>query len=227
MPMLPDGARVYVLDDDASFVRSTLRLLEAWGVAAEGFTSPSTFLEREPGDAPACALVDVRMPRMSGLEVQRALAATLRKLPVVFVSGHVDVKTGVEAMKAGAVDFLPKPVDEHRLLDAIRRALALDVSARAGRLRARDARRNLERLTSEERRVCRIVGTGLRDDQIADALGWTEEAVRSARLRAMEVLSVRSLIELLRVVEAADEAADAQEAQEAQEAVAADAVEAA
>jgi FixJ family two-component response regulator len=201
--MIPPGAKVYVLDDDAPFVRSTLRLLESWGLSAEGFTSPSTFLARDPGDAPACVLVDLRMPGMSGLEVQRALAATSRKVPVVFVSGHADVKAGVEAMKAGAVDFLPKPVEEHRLLDAVGRALDADAAAQAARVRTREARRSLERLTLPERQVCRLVVTGLRDDQIAEALGWAEGTVRSARLHAMEVLSATSLVDMVRALEAA------------------------
>jgi FixJ family two-component response regulator len=202
--MIPGGARVYVLDDDPSFVRSTVRLLQAWNLAAEGFTSPTTFLAREPGDAPACVLVDLRMPEMSGLAVQRALLATPRKLPVVFLSGHADVQAGVEAMKAGAVDFLRKPVDEQSLLDAVQRALAADGSAVGARRRARATRRNLERLTLRERQVCRLVVTGLRDDQIAEALGSAEEVVRSARVRAMNALSATSLVDMVRMLEAAE-----------------------
>jgi FixJ family two-component response regulator len=200
---IPADGKVYVLDDDAPFVRSTLRLLDSCGLVAEGFTSASAFLAHEPRGAPACLLVDLRMPGMSGLEVQRALAATPRKLPVVFVSGHADVKAGVEAMKAGAVDFLPKPVEEERLLDAIRRALDVDASAEAARLRGRDARLSLAQLTAPERQVCRLVVTGLRDDQIAEVLGWTEGTVRATRLRAMEALSATSLVELVRALEAA------------------------
>jgi FixJ family two-component response regulator len=201
--VIPPDAKVYVLDDDPSFVRATLRLLASWDLRAEGFTSPITFLERALGDGPACLLLDLRMPEVSGLEVQRALRATMRKIPVVFVSGHADVQAGVEAMKGGAVDFLPKPVDEERLLDAIRRALAADASAEAARRRARDARESYGRLTASERQVCELVVTGMHDEQIAERLGWARGTVRSARLRAMEVLSATSLIELARALEAA------------------------
>jgi FixJ family two-component response regulator len=194
---------VYVVDDDPSFVRSTVRLLASWDLRAEGFTSATTFLERAVGEGPACLLLDVRMPEMSGLEVQRTLHATARRIPVVFVSGHADVQIGVEAMKEGAVDFLPKPVDEERLLDAVRRALAADAAAAAARRRARDARDSYARLDHAEREVCRLVVTGMRDEQIAQELGWARGTVRSARRRAMEALSATSLIELVRALEAA------------------------
>jgi FixJ family two-component response regulator len=197
-------ATAFVLDDDASFVRSTVRLLASWGYAAEGFTSAAAFLARETLPAPACLIVDQRMPGTSGLEVQRALSRSPRRLPVVFVSGHADVQTGVEAMKRGAVDYLPKPVDEQVLLEAIRRALAQDVRVQAERRRAERARAALAALPPEERRVCQLVVEGLRDDRIAATLGWTEEAVRSSRVRAMAALEVESLIELARALELAE-----------------------
>jgi FixJ family two-component response regulator len=201
--MTSPAAKVFVLDDDDSFVRSTVRLLGSWDIAAVGFTSPSAFLAHDPGPGPACLLVDLRMPGMSGLEIQRALAATPRRLPVVFVSGHADVQSGVEAMKAGAVDFLPKPVDERHLLAAVDRALAADVRAQDGQRSTREARAHLALLGPRERQVCDLVVTGKRDEQIAEELGWTTGTVRELRSRVMEVLSVTSLVDLLRALEAA------------------------
>jgi FixJ family two-component response regulator len=148
--MIPDGARVYVVDDDASFVRSALRLLGSWGIPAEGFTSASQFLAREPCDGPACALVDLRMPGVSGLDLLEALVQTGRALPIVFMSGHTDAQSRVEAMRSGAVDFLTKPVDEQRLLESLEVAFAAGVEwtdraprdeARAGLLRVLESER--------------------------------------------------------------------------------------
>ncbi len=197
-----DGATVYVLDDDPSFVRSTLRLLSSLEVFAEGFTSPATFLGRELGSGVACLILDLRMPGMSGLEVQRALADGPRPLPVIFVSGHADMQSGIEAMKAGAVDFLSKPVDERQLLEAVERALAADARAQAALRRAGDLRVVVEGLAPEVRRLCDLVLTGMRDDQIAQVLGWTEDAVRAARAQVMAALSAESLVDLGRALEA-------------------------
>ncbi len=146
--MIPDGARVYVVDDDASFVRSALRLLAACGIRAEGFTSARQFLAHEPGAGPACALVDLRMPGVSGLDLQAALAQARRPLPVVFISGHTDAQSGVEAMQSGAVAFLTKPVDEQRLLAALELAFELEQTERA---RRDEARPGLLRLVDRER----------------------------------------------------------------------------
>lgn len=124
--MIPDDARVYVVDDDASFVRSALRLLASWGILAEGFTSALEFLGRDPAAGPACALVDLRMPGVNGLDLQAALVAARAVLPVVFMSGHTDSQSRVDAMCAGAVDFVTKPVDEQRLLAALELAFAVE-----------------------------------------------------------------------------------------------------
>lgn len=201
--MTREDAKVYVLDDDVSFVRSTVRLLESWGLSAESFTTPAAFLAREHPPVPSCLIVDLRMPGMSGLEVQRALGVSHRKLPVIFVSGHADVQSGVEAMKLGAVDFFTKPVDEDRLVGAVHRAIAQDVQSGAQRRRSGHVRAMLEALPPDERRVCDRVVEGRRDDQIAAELGWTEDAVRASRIRAMASLSVESVVELVRLLDSA------------------------
>jgi len=128
--MSPHPPRVFVVDDDASFVRSALRLLASWGVAAEGFSSAAEFLERGLPDGRACALVDLRMPSVNGYELLEALERAGRPLPLIFMSGHTDAALGAEAIRRGAVDFLTKPVDEQLLLAAIERAL--DADAREG-----------------------------------------------------------------------------------------------
>ncbi len=199
--MTTEHGRVYVLDDDASFVRSTVRLLESWGLTAEAFTTPAAFLAREHPTVPSCLIVDLRMPGMSGLEVQRALIAGSRKLPVIFVSGHADVHSGVEAMKLGAVDFFTKPVDEDRLIEAVQRGLAEDVRAGAQQRRAGHVRAILDGLPAAERRVCDLVVEGRRDDQIGAELGWAEDAVRASRTRIMAALSVDSVVELVRLLD--------------------------
>jgi len=133
--MIPDDARVYVVDDDASFVKSVVRLLTSYQIRAEGFTSASVFLDRAPDEGPACALVDLRMPGVNGIDVQEALQRERRELPVVFISGHTDAQSGVDAMRSGAVAFLVKPVDEQQLLAALELALATPegVATRTGR----------------------------------------------------------------------------------------------
>jgi FixJ family two-component response regulator len=122
--MIPDDARVYVIDDDASFVRSVVRLLTSYAIGAEGFTSASEFLDRAPDEGPACALIDLSMPGVNGFEVQEALLRARRELPVVFISGHTDAQSGVDAMRSGAVAYLVKPVDEQQLLAALALAFA-------------------------------------------------------------------------------------------------------
>jgi FixJ family two-component response regulator len=147
--MIPD-ARVYVIDDDASFVRSALRLFASCGIRAEGFTSAREFLAHEPGGGPACALVDLRMPGVNGLDLQETLVRAGRTLPVVFISGHTDAQSGVDAMRSGAVAFLTKPVDEQRLLAALELAFAAEVE-RTDRASPDGARAGLIQLVERER----------------------------------------------------------------------------
>jgi FixJ family two-component response regulator len=148
--MIPDDARVYVIDDDASFVRSVVRLLTSYAIGAEGFTSASEFLDRAPDEGPACALIDLSMPGVNGFEVQEALLRARRELPVVFISGHTDAQSGVDAMRSGAVAFLTKPVDEQRLLAALELAFEAEVE-RTDRASPDEARAGLIQLVERER----------------------------------------------------------------------------
>ncbi|HUL59709.1 MAG TPA: response regulator [Anaeromyxobacteraceae bacterium] len=201
--MIPDGARVFVVDDDASFVRSTLRLLASWGIEAEGFTSASEFLAHGPGDGPACALVDLRMPGVNGFDLQEALSRGRRSLPIVFMSGHTDAQPGVDAMLRGAIDFLTKPVGEQRLLAAVERALAADARERAERGRRDEAQARLRRLPERQRVICELVTSGMGDEEIAAALGASAITVRALRNGAMRALGAATVVELLRIVETA------------------------
>jgi FixJ family two-component response regulator len=186
---------VHVVDDDPSFSRAVSRRLEAEGFQVVTFESAEAFLAGLT-DAPGCVVLDLRMPGAGGLEVQDALAARPDPLPVVFLTGHGDVHSSVRAMKAGAVDFLTKPVTGDELVEAVRRAIALDESARASRRQARDLRARYERLTPREREVFALVARGLLNKQIAGELGTAERTVKAHRARVMEKMGAQSVADL-------------------------------
>jgi FixJ family two-component response regulator len=197
-----DGV-VYVVDDDRAFLRSMDRLLRAAGHAVRLFTSAQDFVAERRSGAPECLLLDLRMPRVSGIELQDRLAAAGDAIPIVFLSGHADLQTGVHAMKSGAVDFLAKPFTEGELLAAVEKALARDRTARSQRELREEARSRLERLTPRERQVCELVATGLLNKQIAAELGAAEKTIKCHRGRVMEKLAVGSVAELVRLVDLA------------------------
>ncbi len=197
-----DGT-VYVVDDDRGFLRSMERLLRAAGHAVQTFTSAREFLAAERAGVPECLLLDLRMPGVSGIELQDRLAASGSTLPIVFLSGHADFHTGVRAMKAGAVDFLSKPFTETELLGAVANALERDRVARERRAERDEARERLARLTPRERQVCDLVATGLLNKQIAAELGAAEKTIKCHRGRVMEKLAVGSVAELVRLVDLA------------------------
>lgn len=186
---------VYVVDDDPSFSRALSRRLEAEGFQVVAFDSAEAFLSALT-DGPGCVVLDLRMPGAGGLDVQEALARRPDPLPVVFLTGHGDVHSSVRAMKAGAVDFLTKPVTGDELVEAVRRAIAVDESARASRRQVRDLRARYERLTPREREVFALVARGLLTKQIAGELGTAERTVKAHRARVMEKMGVQSVAEL-------------------------------
>ena len=190
---------VFVVDDDHSFRRALERMLRVEGYAVEVFASARAYLERAPYDGPGCLLLDLAMPGIGGLELQARIARDEQALPIVFVSGHPDVKSGVHAMKMGAVDFLTKPVDSEVLLGAIRTAL----SRQAARLHARA---RLALLSRREHQVLGLVVQGLLNKQIAAQLGIAEKTVKVHRARVMEKTSSASLADLVRL--AAEDAKD-------------------
>ena len=180
-----------------------MRLLRAAGHTVEAFASAREFLARERDDGPGCLVLDLRMPEMTGLELQDALERAGYAIPVVFVSGHGDIPASVKAMKAGAIDFLTKPVQNRDLLQAVERALARDCAARAARAERDAARARMARLTPRERQVCALVATGLLNKQVAAELGTGEKNIKLHRAHVMEKLGVGSVAELVRLVDRA------------------------
>jgi FixJ family two-component response regulator len=183
-------ALIHVVDDDESLRASLLDLLDAAGYDARGYASTGEFLLDPPPDRPGCVLLDVRMPGPSGLELQAALSRQGAALPVIFLTGHADVPTSVRAMKAGAVDFLEKPVVRETLLDAVRRALARDASRRDAHNDATRRAARLAALTPREREVFDRIVAGKLNKQIADDLGISLRTVKAYRAQLMAKLGV-------------------------------------
>jgi len=194
----PKTPVVYVVEDDESSRRATERLLKAAGHRVRVYASPAEFLGEVP-DGPGCLVLDLRLPGVSGLDLQTLLTTMENPLPVVFVTGHGDVPKSVRAMKAGAVDFLTKPVDPPVLLAAVAHALSRDVEQRATRDRRQDARGRYERLTPREREVFAHVISGQLNKQVAYDLGTTEHTIKVHRQRVMQKLGVDSVAELVRL----------------------------
>jgi FixJ family two-component response regulator len=194
-------ATIFLVDDDDSVLRGLGRLLRAVGYATKPFASPAEFLAQLPEDTPGCAVLDLRMPGLNGLELQHAMARKDCHLPVIFISGHGDVPASVKAVKAGAVDFLLKPFDEQQLLEAISQALAKDAAARAARAEAKALHARHATLTPREREVCALVSQGLPNKRIAEQLGTSEKTIKVHRGRVVQKLGVGSVAELVRLVD--------------------------
>lgn len=189
---------VSVVDDDVLVLRSLGRLFEAHGFSVRMFSSPQDFLEGEARPGPGCIVMDLAMPGLNGLELQQALAAVADSRPVIFISGHGSVPSSVEAMKAGAVDFLTKPLDEQKLLGAVRIALQKDRSAREKDAERSSIMGRLSTLTLRERQVLGRVVAGKLNKQIAAELGTAEKTIKVHRARMMRKMQVDSLAELVR-----------------------------
>jgi FixJ family two-component response regulator len=198
-------ATVFVVDDDRAVLKSVTRLLRLSGLTVVGFSSPGAFLEAMPA-GPGCVLLDQSMPELSGLEIQEKLAALDKSLQVVFVTGHGDVPTSVRAMKAGAFDFLEKPVDEAQLEQAVRRAIECSEALLSGERERRAFLVRMARLTPRERQVCEQVVRGQLNKQIAYDLGLSEKTIKVHRARFMKKLAVDSVAELARLMERTSQA---------------------
>jgi FixJ family two-component response regulator len=199
--MNTDGATVHVIDDDASWRSSVQRLMSAAGYQVVLYESAERFLEAADLDGAGCVLLDVRMPGLSGLQLQQRLAEMRHKVSILFVSGHGDVPSTVLAMKAGAEDFLTKPVDTELLLRAVEQAIARDRQARGQREQLDVLRSRIAALTPAERRVFDRVVRGKLNKQIALELGTAERTVKWHRHNLMQRLQLQSLAELVSVAE--------------------------
>jgi FixJ family two-component response regulator len=193
------AALVFVVDDDASVRKSLGRLIKTAGFEVEAFASVGEFLARRPYDGPCCLVLDVRMPGLTGLDLQEALRAAGQRLSIVFITGFRDVPVSVKAMKGGAVDFLTKPVDESVLLAAIRQAVARTQADRRQLARVTDVESRIKSLTPREAEVFALVVTGMLNKQIGSELGIGEKTVKVHRARVMEKMRAGSLAELVRL----------------------------
>jgi FixJ family two-component response regulator len=192
---------IHVVDDDSSFRKAVSRLLRAVKYEVRTYPSAAEFLESEPCDGPGCILLDLRMPGASGLDLQQSLARMEERLPIIFLTGQGDIPASVSAMKAGAVDFLTKPVRRETLLSAVQNALAIDAKERAARAALRELRNRYENLTPREREVLVHVVSGKLNKQIAFDLGTAERTIKAHRASIMEKLCVQSLADLVRVAQ--------------------------
>ncbi|QSX73818.1 response regulator transcription factor [Lysobacter arenosi] len=192
---------VYVVDDDPGVRKALARLLESEGFRTSLSPSPQAFLETYDRTVPGCMVLDVAMPGTSGLELQMQMPALGLDCPVVFLTGSGDIPSSVRAMKAGAVDFLTKPVDADALIEAVSRAVARDTEIRRAALERRDAGALLDTLTPRERELVPYLLTGRLNKQIAADLGVVEKTIKIHRSRVMHKLGIRSPVELLRFLE--------------------------
>ncbi len=202
---MSDAATVFVVDDDASVRTALARLMRSAALHAETFASAKEFLEREHPDGPGCMVLDLSMPGSTGLDLQQDMAAADIDLPIVFLTGHGNVPASVKALKSGAVDFLEKPVDDDRLLLAIKDAVEQSVRTRRDHARLSEIRGRVARLTHRELQVFRLVVQGKRNKQVAAELGMSEKTVKVHRARVMQKMVADSLAELVLQAKLADE----------------------
>ena len=204
----PDSL-TFLIDDDASVRKGVSRLLRSAGYKSEAFESASDFLTREQHPGPACLIVDVRMPGLNGMDLQETLIQRRREEQLIFVTGHGDISMCAQAMKAGAVDFLTKPLRDDELLQCVERALSRSAEQRKRSTERNEARRLLDLLTPSEFEVMQLVVTGMLNKQIAGELGRAEKTVKVHRGRMMQKMRVTSVAELVRLTERACVAAAA------------------
>jgi FixJ family two-component response regulator len=195
---------VFVVDDDASVRDALVRLIRSIGMQVETFASGREFLGYQIPDGPACLVLDVRLSGENGRVLQEALRTSERPLPILFLTGHGTVPVCVQAMKAGAVDFLLKPVDEQDLLEAISRAIEEDRCTQDHQRQRAALARRAKTLTPREREVMSLVVTGMLNKQIADALGASEKTIKVHRAQVMQKMQAMSLAELVRMADMVD-----------------------
>jgi FixJ family two-component response regulator len=193
---------VFVVDDDQSVREALSGLIRSVGLAVETYASAHEYLRRQPQQSPACLVLDVRMPGLSGLDLQRELANQGREIPIIFVTAHGDIPMTVKAMKAGAAEFLSKPFRDQDLLDAISQALARDRASMAARAELAEIRWRYATLTQREKEVVVMVVRGLPNKQVAAKLNVSENTVKVHRRHIMVKMEAKSLPQLVRITEA-------------------------
>lgn len=192
---------VFIVDDDASMREALANLVTSVSLRVECFASSAEFLRRGRSESPSCLVLDVRLPDLSGLELQRRLAHALPPIPIIFISAHGDIPMAVRAIKAGAMEFLPKPFRDEELLDAIRQALECDQTARAEGSKRSQVREHHAQLTTRQQQVMSLVVRGRRNKQIAAELGLSENTIKVHRRHVMETMGAPSLADLVRMSE--------------------------
>jgi len=195
---------VFVIDDDKSVRKSLQRLLDACRYKTELFKSASEFLSRSAHPGPSCIVIDVRMPGLTGMDLQKALNESGREEQLVFITAHGDIPMCAQAMKAGAVDFLPKPFKPQQLLESVERALSRSAEQLLRASEKNHARALLQRLTSREYEVMQLVSTGLLNKQVGGELGMAEKTVKTHRAHVMQKLGITSVAELMVVLQKAE-----------------------
>ena len=199
--MSGDDSIVYIVDDDPSMCEALTRLLGTVGLRAEAFRTPQEFSKAKRADVASCLVLDVRLPGVSGLDLQRELAHTDPPIQIVFITAHGDIPMTVQALKAGAVDFLTKPFRDQQLLDAVQQAIDRDRAGRRQRADLAGLRRRYEALTQREREVLTLVVTGLLNKQIAAQLHTSEATVKAHRAQLMRKMEADSVAQLVRIAE--------------------------
>jgi len=190
---------VFIVDDDISVREALKNLLRSVGLRVETFGTAQEFLSSRRSDAPGCLILDVRLPGLSGLDLQRKLAEADIEIPIIFITAHGDIQMSVRAMKAGAVEFLTKPFRDQDLLDAVQQAIDRDRSARTQRAETAELRSRYESLSSREQEIMALVVRGLLNKQIASELGISEATVKLHRGQVMQKMRADSLADLIRV----------------------------
>ena len=192
---------VFIVDDDRSMRQAIQDLVESVGLRAEPYATGQEFLRRQLTSQPSCLVLDVRLPQMSGLDLQRQLAEIGLQIPIIFITAHGDIPMSVRALKSGAVEFLTKPFRDQDLLDAIQQALQRDSAARAQQTEIHELEQRFQSLTVREREVMTLVASGMLNKQIASELGASEATVKIHRGHVMEKMQAGSIVELVRMAD--------------------------